>query len=86
MPEILIEKVLLSPRSFNHPEGVRGRQFVSSNDRLADRGHPITNVNELHIGNFGSFFRDFGGHTFGSSELFNFIRDALNAGARVTFY
>ena len=64
------------PKDFSHPNGVLGRQFVSSRDWIASN-FKIENVT-LKDGNFGIT-----GHFF-EDGLYDFLLDYLNSGGKIT--
>ncbi len=64
------------PKGFSHPNGVLGRQFVSSRDWIASN-FKIENVT-LKDGNFGII-----GHCF-EDGLYDFLLDYLNSGGKIT--
>ena len=64
------------PKGFSHPNGVLGRQFVSSRDWIASN-FKIENVT-LKDGNFGII-----GHFF-EDGLYDFLLDYLNSGGKIT--
>ncbi|MDL2213228.1 hypothetical protein LJC29_04605, partial [Bacteroides sp. OttesenSCG-928-N06] len=77
------------PTGFEHPADILGRQYGSKKDILSGKGEKIKNIDDInhHLGNFGSFGRDFEGHALGNNFSLNqFIMEVINNGGTVTVY
>jgi len=68
------------PTGFSHPEGVLGRQFVSTKDRIAT-SHKVENIQFYKSESFGDLYNLYG-HSL-NGDLYNFLRQCFNLGVPI---